>query len=301
MARVAVVGPGSVGCFFAAHLAATEHDVVSCARRGFDTYVVESELAPVSGPATVSTDPADLDGVPFDWVLVGLKAHQTADAAVWFDATCGPDTVVVAMQNGIEAVERLTPLVHGAAIVPSVVYCGAELVEPGHIVHRSAGRLIVPDDARGAALRELFGATPVVIDPSPTHLTSAWVKLAINVVANGFTALTRRPMAVLAQPAITDAAAALLEEVRAVGRAEGVELDDRDATTFVRSLAGAGGVTSMYLDTMAGRPTEHDAIHGAVQRAARRHGISTPVLDTVSAILATRAPAPGTDDAPTGG
>ena len=60
MARVAVVGPGSVGCFFAAHLAATDHEVVSCARRPFDTYVVTSELAPVTGPAVVATTPDQL-------------------------------------------------------------------------------------------------------------------------------------------------------------------------------------------------------------------------------------------------
>lgn len=293
MARVAVIGPGSVGCFFAAHLAHTDHDVVSCARRGFDVYVVESELAPITAPARVVTDPGELTDGPYDWVLVGLKAHQSTAAGAWFDATCGPDAVVVAMQNGVEAVERLTPLVHGARIVPAVVYCGSELIAPGHIHHTSAGRLIVPDDADGHALAALYQGTPVVIDPSDRHRTSAWVKLSINVVVNGLTALTRRPMDVLAEPDLAPVASALLAETWAVGTAEGADLDIGDPAGFIARLARApgSGKTSMLMDTLAGRPTEHDAIHGAVARAARRHGIATPMLDTVLALLATRAPA----------
>ena len=292
MSRVAVIGPGSVGCFFAAHLVPTGHEVVSCARRPFDTYVVDSELAPISGPAHVVTDPAEPNDGPYDWVLVGVKAHQSADAAPWFDATCGPDTVVVALQNGVEAIERLTPLVHGARIVPAVVYCGSELIAPGHIHHTSAGRLIVPDDTDGHALAALYDGTPVVIDPSDRHRTSAWVKLSINVVVNGLTALTRRPLDVLAEPDIAPVAAALLAETWAVGMAEGADLDTADPAGFVTRLARAAGSgkTSMLMDTLAGRSTEHDAIHGAVARAARRHAIATPVLDTVVGLLATRAP-----------
>lgn len=293
MARVAVIGPGSVGCFFAAHLAAADHDVVSCARRGFDVYVVDSELAPLTAPARVLTHPGELDDGPYDWVLVGLKAHQSAAAAAWFDATCGPDTVVVALQNGVEAVERLSPLVHGARIVPAVVYCGSELIAPGHIHHTSAGRLIVPDDADGHGLAALYEGTPVIIDPSDRHLTSAWVKLSINVVVNGLTALTRRPMDVLAEHDLAPVATALLAETWAVGIAEGAGLDADDPAGFIARLAQApgSGKTSMLMDTLAGRPTEHDAIHGAVARAARRHDIATPVLDTVLGLLATREPA----------
>lgn len=294
MGRTAVIGPGAVGCFFAAHLAHAGHDVVACARRPFDTYVVESELAPVTGPARVVTDPRDAAGGTYDWVLVGLKAHQSGEAAAWFEATCGPDTVVVALQNGVEAVERLTPLVHGARVVPAVVYCGSELIAPGHIEHTSAGRLIVPDDAAGHALAALYEGTPVVIDPSDRHLTSAWVKLSINVVVNGLTALTRRPMEVLAEPELTSVAAALLAETWAVGSAEGADLDTADPAGFIARLAVAtgSGKTSMLMDTLAGRATEHDAIHGAVARAARRHGIATPVLDTVLGVLTTRRTAP---------
>lgn len=282
-----MIGPGSVGAVFAAHLSAV-HDVVACARRSFSTYVIESPEIPFDGPAEVVTDPDALDG-PFDWVLIALKAHQTEGAVPWLERACGPETTVVGVQNGVEAVERLSPHVNGAHVIPAVVYCGAELIEPGHVRHSRNLRLIVPDDQPGSRLATLFEATPARIDPSPTFLTSAWVKLSINVVANGLSALTGRDMSVLGDPALAPVATRLMEEVLTVGRAEGAELELDGIAERIAALATNPVRTSMLQDADAGRPTEHDAIHGAVLRAARRHGIETPVADVVHALLAARS------------
>ena len=286
--RVAMVGPGSVGAVFASHLSAV-HDVVACARRPFDRYLIESPEVPYEGPATVLTDPGALDGQPYDWVLVALKAHQTEGAAAWLERACGPDTVVVGMQNGVEAVERLSPHSNGGHVIPAVVYCGAELVEPGHVRHSRSMRLIVPDDEPGARLADLFAETPAQIDPSPGHLTSAWVKLSINVVANGLSALTGRDMRVLRDEHIAPMAESLMTEVLTVGRAEGADLDLDGVADRIAAMGANAVRTSMLQDTEAGRTTEHDAIHGAVIRAGRRHGIATPVTEVVHALLAARS------------
>jgi len=287
---IAVVGAGGVGAFFAAHLSTVQANVVACVRRPFDTYVIDSPEHPLTAPATAVTDPDNIpwDG-PADWVFVGLKAHQSAAAAPWFDRLCDDRTRVVAMQNGVEAVERLTPLVHGAAVTPSVVYCGAELVEPGHVLHTQSSRLIMPDTADAHDARALFAGTDMTIDPSPTHLRSAWVKLAINSVANGLTALTGKPMGVLTDPGIAELAVALMTEANTVGRAEGADLDLEGIEDRIAAMgAMTASRTSMLQDTEAGRATEHDAIHGAVVRAGARHGIPTPTTDIVLRLLAAR-------------
>ncbi|MGI9595090.1 MAG: ketopantoate reductase family protein, partial [Acidimicrobiales bacterium] len=158
--RVAVVGVGSVGGVFAAHLSAV-HDVVACVRRPFDEYVVESAEVPFRGPANAVTS---VDTIPWtepaDAVFVGLKAQHTDGAAEWFAPLCGPQTLVVVMQNGIEGHQRLEPYANGAAVVPAVVYCGAELVAPGHIEHSSQARLIVGDTPDGHRVRDLCNDTP---------------------------------------------------------------------------------------------------------------------------------------------
>ena len=285
--RVAVVGVGAVGGVFAAHLSAV-HEVVACVRRGFTEYRVESSELPFEGPATAVTSPDDLpwDG-PADAVFVGLKSQHTEAAAPWFKPLCGPDTLVVVMQNGIEGRERLEPLVGGATVLPCVVYCGAELLAPGHIRHDTSARLITADTDSGRRAAELVDGTPLTVDLSDGFETSAWVKLALNSAANGLTALTGRPMTVFADDGIADIARSLITECWQVGQAAGVDLDLAKVDPTVDGIARSGrGRTSMLHDMEAGRPTEHDAIHGAVLRLGERYGVATPVTRVIHDLLA---------------
>jgi 2-dehydropantoate 2-reductase len=287
VAEVAVVGPGGVGGYFAAQLAASGRDVVACSRRPFAEWVVESKRHPVQAPARVATDPADLDGDGrARWVLFAVKAHQSEGAAPWLARLCDATTTVVVVQNGVEGVERVTPFAHGATVLPSVVYCGATLLAPGRIRHRQNGFLWVPDGDESESLAKLFEGTGGQIRPTATYLTEAWRKLGLNVMANGPTALARRGSAMFAEPAMAELARALLEECFAVGRACGAELTSDDVDAIVRGLGGRDGPSSMLTDRLAGRPTEHDAIYGAVVRAGVRHGIATPLAQAIGALVA---------------
>ncbi len=283
--EIAVVGPGGVGTFFAAHLAAAGRAVVACARRPFTEYVVDSDRASVRAPAAVATDPSLVDG-PVPWVLVGVKAHQTDGAGPWFERLCGPGTTIVVMQNGVEGAERLAPHAHGAEILPTVVYCGTELVGPGHTVHARAGHLFTPDVPAAHRLAELFAGTRAEIRPTAGYVDEAWRKLGLNVVVNGITALTDRPIAVVADEPLRTVARGILAECWAVGRAEGSTLADDGIEPLLTGLGGAPGITSMLQDRRAGRATEHDALYGAVVRAGVRHGIPTPLNQAVGALLA---------------
>ncbi|MDX2380682.1 MAG: 2-dehydropantoate 2-reductase [Acidimicrobiia bacterium] len=290
-ARIAVVGPGAVGTFYAAQLSVAGRNVVACGRRPFDRYIVESDAVPVDDPAVALTDPADLGAAGFDGsvdlVIVTVKTFQTAGAASWLDALCGSDTIVAGAQNGVEEVERLTPYVNGAAVVPCVVYCGSELIAPGHIRHAQHGIMIVPDNAITRAVAPLFDGSAARWRPDENFVAETWRKLGINVMANGVTALTRRTMDVLGTHPVDDVARALLRECLTVARADGVEVDPSEADEYDLSVMPRYG-TSMYQDVMADRPTEYEALHGAVLRAGERYGIDTPVTRVVYALLAGR-------------
>jgi 2-dehydropantoate 2-reductase len=287
MAAVAIVGPGSVGAFFAAHLAAGGRDVLACARRPFDEYVIESPSLPVRSPARVVTDPDGVDG-PAEWVLVAVKSHQTAAAAPWLERLCGPATTVAVLQNGVEGEERLAPLCGPAEVMASVVYCATELLAPGHVSHRQAQRLIVPDRPAAHRFAALFEGTPVEIRVTDEYVTEAWRKLGINVMANGVTALTGRPTGVFRRPDVELLGRRLLLETWAVAAAEGAALGPADVDVFFDGFrhGDPNGLTSMLQDRRAGRATEHDALYGAVARAGARHGIPTPIAETIGALLA---------------
>lgn len=267
--------------------------MLSCARRPFDRYVIESDEHPLDIEADVLTDAADVEA-PVEWVLLSVKAHQTAGAADWLARLCGDGTKVLVVQNGIEH-DHADRYTNGAPTIPTVVYCGAELIEPGRIRHSSAGYLIVPNEPYGDDLLALFADSKAEVRPSEDFATHQWRKLSLNIMVNGLTALTRRRMGVIAEPGIRRMAITLLEECWHLAvEADDADLDPAGAGKLVDALIGSGndGGTSMLYDTLAGRPTEHDAIHGAALRRADALGIDVPTIRIVHDLLDARAPAP---------
>jgi len=278
---VAVIGAGAIGGFFAAKLQEAGHEVTLCVRTPIESLVLEQAGVKREVPVQIATDPARLR--PVAWVFVATKAQDTAGAEPWLQALSDSGTTVVGLQNGIEQAERVKPL----APVSSVVYCGAERVSPGTIVHHQSSRLIVPEGEVSTGLAELFSGTDVEVVPTPDFLTASWRKLLANVSTNPITALSMRRIGVLRDPDIHDLAQKLLDEAVAVGRAAGAQLTPEDARSVLdaqcRLDEGAG--TSMLYDRLAGQPLEHEHITGAVVRTADRHGVDAPLNRAILALL----------------
>jgi 2-dehydropantoate 2-reductase len=286
VARVAVVGVGAIGAVAAAAVqSARGHELLLCARRPFDEVVVElpdGSAVTVQGP--LLTDSAALDG-PADWVLLAVKAHQTQGAAGWLTALCGPDTVVAVLQNGIDHVERVGPLVGAAQVLPVVNWCPVEPVAPGRVRQRDVLRLAVPEGPAGEGLAALLGAHAEVT-VGGEFAREAWRKLCANAVS-GVMALAGRPAEIFALDDVRTVARALAHECAAVARAEGVALSERDGDdviAWLEALPKDAG-SSILTDRLAGRALEWEARNGVIGRLGRRHGVPTPVSDTVSALL----------------
>jgi 2-dehydropantoate 2-reductase len=283
--RIAVVGTGAIGATFAAALERRGHDdLILGARTRRERLIVERESEPPQAlRAPVLTDPAQAGGRA-DWVLLAVKAHQTAGAAPWLDALAGPGTTVVVLQNGVEQRELVEPLAHGAAVLPAIVWVPVEAVAPGRVRQRGPVELTVPDGEPGRALAELLGDGVTL---SGDFATVAWRKLAVNAVA-GLMVLARRRAGMFAREDVQVLVRALAEEVLAVARAEGASPPPdavEELLAYYRGLPGDLG-TSMLFDAEAGRELEWEARNGVVRRLAAKHGIPTPVSDVVVPLLA---------------
>jgi 2-dehydropantoate 2-reductase len=286
MARVAVVGVGAIGATVAAAVqSAGGHELRLCLRTAVDRVVVERpDGTETAIDAPLLTSAADVDA-PVDWVMLAVKAHQTAGAADWLAALCTPATTVAVLQNGIDHVERVAPLVGGAGVLPVVNWCPVEPVAPGRVRQRDALRLAVPDGSTGEAFAALLGDDAEVAVGGEFAL-EAWRKLCVNAVS-GVMALAGRPAEIFALDDVRTIARALADECAAVARAEGVDLSNRDVDellAWLEALPKDAG-SSILTDRRAGRALEWEARNGVIGRLGRRHGIPTPVSDTVSALL----------------
>jgi 2-dehydropantoate 2-reductase len=285
VARVAVVGVGAIGATVAAALQeAGGHELVLCARRPLDRLVVER----VDGDDVVLDAPVlvEPDGVgPAEWVVLAVKAHQTSGAAAWLRALCGADTTVAVLQNGIDHVERVAPLAGEATVLATVNWCPVVPVEPGRVRQRGPLRLAVPDGLAGEAFAALLGDAAEV-SVGGDFAREAWRKLCANAVS-GVMALAGRPAEIFRLDDLRAVATALAYECAAVARAEGAPLSDEDAdevVAWIEDLPPDAG-SSILTDRLAGRALEWEARNAVIGRLGRRHGIATPVSDTVAALL----------------
>jgi 2-dehydropantoate 2-reductase len=286
--RLAVVGPGAIGCTFAAVARrAGLGEVPLYGRTGVDRITVRPDDGePVVLSGGVRTDPSAALG-PVDWVLLAVKVHQTAAAAPWLRALCGPETVVVALRNGVEHREQLAPFVGRATVLPTVVWCPAEMLDRETVRLRGVAALTVPDEPAAHRLAGLLTPGGAQVDIAENFQTELWRKLIMNAAA-GLMVLAGRRTGMFRRPDVRELAVALARECAAVGAAEGAMLDASAADKIVDDLAAmpADLGSSILYDREAGRALEWDARNGVVRRLGARHGVPTPVSDVVVPLLA---------------
>jgi 2-dehydropantoate 2-reductase len=284
-AVIAIVGAGAIGGLLTAELLAAGREVTLCARHPLDRIVVERAERPREVHPPVVTAPERL--APADWVLVALKGQDSAGAAPWLRAAAGPETVVVAVQNGVEHRENVGPYVDGAAFLPALIYAAVERVERGRLVHRTGDHLVLPAEPAAERLAALFEGSALHVELERDFRTAAWRKLLTNVAANPITALTMGRSEVLELPSVRALALGLLRECADVGRAEGARLapDEPERTLAYYDGLPRDGGSSMLYDRLAGRPLEYETLTGAVVRAAKRHGLDVPLNRAILALL----------------
>src|SRR4029450_622757 len=120
-------------------------------------------------------------------------------------------------------------------------------------------------------------------------LVVAWEKLAWNAAFNAVTTLTGATVgAALALPASRALVLATMIETDAVATGAGIPVRrERLARVLAESADQmADFATSMLQDLRRGRRLEHDALNGAVVRAAARTGVPAPLNRTLLGLLA---------------
>lgn len=141
---IALVGPGAIGTTIAAVLHEVGRKPVLCGRTSHPQLILRHDDGEVVVPGPVLSNPATVSQ-PFELVFVAVKTTQVADSANWLAALCDENTVVCALQNGVEQKNQLEPYVNGAKVLPSVVWFPAQRESDASVWLRAKPRLTLPD------------------------------------------------------------------------------------------------------------------------------------------------------------
>ncbi len=288
--KVAVIGPGAMGCLFAGLLFEAGHD----------TWLVDKEAARAQQitrdglriddendsrvvMVNATADPDVIGSV--DVVCVFVKSYDTTVAIEGCLSLIGDETVVLTLQNGAGNAETIATSVDSAPIVCGTTVYGSTLVGAGHVVHAGRGStLVAPFRPAGlessekvAGMLELAGVGTRVM---PDWQTIVWSKLVVNAAINALTVVSdvQNGRLVEDQDLLKELGGAALEAA-AVAAALGINLMYNDPATEVARVcrATAENVSSMLQDARRGKRTEVDAINGYVVKMAHSAGVKVPI------------------------
>ncbi len=300
MMRIAAMAAGAVGGYFAARMAAAGHEVFFVAR-GANLEAIKKnglKIESVNGdlhlPDAKATDDPKTVG-PVDIVLFAVKLWDTEQAAEAAKPLVNANTRVITLQNGIDAVERMSAILPPDCVIGGTAAISSTIAAPGVIRNTSkfAGiRFGRADNKPDAVLQSFVAAAKaakVDADLSPDILHELWYKFILLAATSGATAALRSSIgAIREDPELRAFLRALMEETAAVGRAKGVKLEpdivDQRMNYVINTMPPAMRA-SMAVDLERGNRLELDWLSGKVRALGRELGIPTPASDTVWTVL----------------
>jgi 2-dehydropantoate 2-reductase len=298
--RIAMVGAGALGCYFGALLSRAKVPVSVIARGRHleaiarDGIRVESPAGDFHvAPAQVTDDPAQVG--PVDSVILAVKAWQVPAAAAAMRPLLAPGTRVLPLQNGVEAWDQLGETLGREVPLMGLCRVVSLLAAPGRVRHVAMTPMIglgEPDggplSSRAQALAGALEAAGVTVERPSDMRAALWGKLLFIAALSGAGSVTRATVGEMRACAPTRFLLRdLMEEVAAVALARGIRLDEQvvDRTlAFVDSMPGTS-TASMQRDIMEGKPSELEAIIGALIRIGREANVATPAASFVYASL----------------
>jgi 2-dehydropantoate 2-reductase len=298
--KIVVMGPGGVGGYFGARLAAAGNDVTFVARGSHleamqrDGLRLDSELGGLHlKPAKVVADAREV--AEADAVMFAVKMRDTESAAETLRALAAGGATILTFQNGVESGARIDRVVGPGKVVQGAARISAHISEPGVIKQVGNFASLEFGEADGASsdrVSEIHAAcvaAGIAAKVSENIARTLWTKFAFLAPLAGMTALTRGPVGpVRANSKSRALLQAAVEEVVALGVALKTGLVPEDAERTMKHVDGlpAAITSSMCHDLLSGKPIEVEGLSGAVARLAQEHGMAAPTHAFIAAALA---------------
>jgi 2-dehydropantoate 2-reductase len=296
--KIGIIGPGALGCLFATRLflAADEQDEVllidhkSARADSLNTQgiIYESDAARQQINIPVSSTPANVGTL--DVLFSCVKSYDLDKSLEFATPLLSPSTLLIFLQNGINHLKYEDRQLHGIPVFATSSE-GATRLAPGHIRHAGSGQtylgFISPQNKTASRrlkeVRSILQKGAISCTVSNDIRSRIWAKLFVNVGINALTAIHNRTNGQL----LTSCAARaklkrLVNEAEQVAIATGITItEDPVAATLTVCKHTARNISSMLQDVRNHRPTEIDAINGAISRLGREHSVATPLNDKI--------------------
>lgn len=289
--HIAIFGAGGVGGYFGGRLAQAGEKVTFIARnehlqamltRGLKIESIKGNF--VVQPVNATDDPSTVKNV--DVVLLCVKTWHIPNAARAIAPMLGPDTMVIPLENGVEAAAQVAEILGRDHVLGGLCRIASRIASPGVIQHTaiephiSFGELDNHSSTRATTfLNSLLHAGVSAEIPADINI-AIWSKFLFISAVSGIGAITRVAFGIFRSIEGTrQMLLQALKECYSIAVAQGIQLpatSAEDTLAYIDSLP-PGTMASMQRDIINGRPSELEAQTGALVRMSLKLNIPIPV------------------------
>ena len=297
-AKIAIIGPGSIGSLFSAHLYRAGVDVliIDYKRERAHSIIEKGLILESSDGKSVVTWPrvsliGELQTLEAEFIVLCVKAYSLRPLMPSIVPLVGKESIFIAVQNGIGYWDDIKGSGQDIPLLLCSTAHGAHKKGENRVLHAGSGPTYIGpykkgDDPReveaGHMLEEILndaGLSSLYQEDIYPHL---WKKLVINCAINPLTAITMRKNGqLLEDPALMDLQEKIVGEVLQVADKVGISmrLTIGDAVGLVQDVCRmtSENISSMLQDVLRGSQTEIDYINGAVARLGDAYGVRATV------------------------
>lgn len=319
--KICIFGAGAVGSMIGGELARAGQDVTLITRGPHLKAMQENGLTVNMNGTEHHTRPACTDdpnapGIQ-DFIIFTVKAHQAADAAEQASPLMGPDTTIVAAQNGVpwwyfyatgdayeghrlksvDADRRIWSTIGPERVLGGMINGSCGMPKPGYINHTQKYRALTIGEPAGSnncraserceALASAFAKTDIDMPVATDIRHVVWTKLLSNAAGSMLCVLTRGTQGETASdPACRALAANIMREAGAIAAALGIDLNREIAAKIAdEGPRKSPHKPSTLQDLEGGKAMEVDDIVGAVAEIGRLVGVDSPMIEAIYTLL----------------
>jgi len=298
--KIAVVGPGALGCLLAGLLKTkTKEEVWLIDNSPERAKHIREEGIRIEGMSSASTaidissSPKEVG--PCDLVFICVKSYSTDDACKDIKPLICEKTFILTLQNGIGNVQVLNDHFGPDHVIAGATNHGATLLGPGHVRHAGkgdtaigtySGKMLGPVRDAANLLTKCGFETKVSKDINSV----IWSKLIINIGINALTGITRLKNGMLIKrDGAREVMRSSVQEAMKIVKRKRIKLIYDDPIQKVESVckSTAANVSSMLQDVLSSKLTEIDYINGVITRQGKALGIPTPVNEALINLIKT--------------
>ncbi|HUQ99658.1 MAG TPA: 2-dehydropantoate 2-reductase [Gemmatimonadaceae bacterium] len=304
--RIAIIGMGGIGCYYAGMFARAGHEILALAR-GENLRAIRSAGLEIRTPEGNWKEQIDATDQPNqiaksirdgDFAIVSTKSYSLAEVAPAAKLLAERGATVLPLLNGVDAAERLIQLgVNGDRLLGGVTYISAVRTAPGIVERKTPFQRVVVGElaggmsARAERLATIFREAGVEASATDNVAVALWQKFILLASIAAVCGVTRSAVgAVRKSQGGRRSFQRAVHEVVALGRARGIALPENAAAHAIAQLEAFSDDArpSLLLDVEAGSRTEVDVLSGAISRMAEAAGVDVPIHDFAATVLGLR-------------